>query len=534
MIEVLNRNLKKIDILRKYTFSQYVKEFRDIGTFKINAQLIDENLYLLNKEEQFYFLFDGNVFGVMESAVKTGDEEFGKVIEIQGRLAPVLFTKRIVYGTLVFKGNTSQYVRELVYRNIVEDKKSDRYMNINIQYENAVDLSKMCSKVNKRVTGGYLWDEMQPAMEQDNMGIFFNPIVTTEKEVDGVKTNISEWELIISIGTDRRRGNKKGNVPVVFSQSLSNIERTEYTNETKNYRNISYIAGEGESDSRKWYMMEINSDVKKGDKKGFGRSELWIDARDIQSEKEDGTTITEKEYETLIKQRANEKASENTMEESYTSTIIEENKQYVYGKDYNLGDLVTVQDDVLGIVVDAQITQVTKTVQGSSEIIDIAFTYGKINREPVEQIKRTEKRVEKTENEIKYLESRITKVNNEINKMGESSTTKEVKTNETWIDGKPIYRKVIELGSINSDGSKTFNHGISNVDNIWIDSSHSFLVEGENSYMFSRINVSKDLTDIPATSALTGAVNKTTFTLLTGSNAVFTNGYVTLLFTKKE
>ena len=98
MIEVLNRNLKKIDILRKYTFSQYVKEFRDIGTFKINAQLIDENLYLLNKEEQFYFLFDGNVFGVMESAVKTGDEEFGKVIEIQGRLAPVLFTKRIHYN----------------------------------------------------------------------------------------------------------------------------------------------------------------------------------------------------------------------------------------------------------------------------------------------------------------------------------------------------------------------------------------------------------------------------------------------------
>ena len=64
MIEVLDRNLKKIDILRKYTFSQYVKEFRDIGTFKINAQLIDENLYLLNKEEQFYFLFDGNVFSL--------------------------------------------------------------------------------------------------------------------------------------------------------------------------------------------------------------------------------------------------------------------------------------------------------------------------------------------------------------------------------------------------------------------------------------------------------------------------------------
>lgn len=39
----------------------------------------------------------------------------------------------------------------------------------------------------------------------------------------------------------------------------------------------------------------------------------------------------------------------------------------------------------------------------------------------------------------------------------------------TWIDGKPIYRKVFNRGNDIS----SFNHNIANVDLIWIDSTHS-------------------------------------------------------------
>ena len=36
----------------------------------------------------------------------------------------------------------------------------------------------------------------------------------------------------------------------------------------------------------------------------------------------------------------------------------------------------------------------------------------------------------------------------------------------TWIDGKPIYRKVIDTGSLPNTDIKTINHNISNIDNI--------------------------------------------------------------------
>lgn len=49
---------------------------------------------------------------------------------------------------------------------------------------------------------------------------------------------------------------------------------------------------------------------------------------------------------------------------------------------------------------------------------------------------------------------------------GEKYSTTEVKTNKTWIDGKPIYRKVINIGYLPNKNAKLTNHNISNIDKI--------------------------------------------------------------------
>ena len=52
---------------------------------------------------------------------------------------------------------------------------------------------------------------------------------------------------------------------------------------------------------------------------------------------------------------------------------------------------------------------------------------------------------------------------NYINKLGSYSTT-EVKTGKTWL-GKPIYSKVLDIGSYNwTNGANVFNHNVSNFD----------------------------------------------------------------------
>lgn len=448
MIEILDSNLKKVDILRKYTFSQYVDKFREVGTFKLNVRMEKENLYLMDETEQYYVLFDGKTFGRIDKVKKDSDSEFEKVLEITGQLAPVLFMERVVNGMLTFSGNTAQYVRELIYQNVVKDATKNRYVNIDIQYDDETYLNGICSKVDKQTTGGYVWDEVQPVLEQDKLGIFFTPIVKTKHIVDGVETNISEWELKISAGKDRRKGNKQGNRPVVFSQSLSNIARTTYDHETEKYKNIAYVAGEGEEQERKWYEIGINAGVEIKNKKGWGCRELWIDARDIQSEDSDGNKITSEEYEKLIKQRANEKATENTVERSYSSTLTEANNQYEYGKDYYKGDFVTVIDNELGITVDAQVTEATVTEEGTRKVIDIDFTYGKINRDPVEQIKNVIQKSETNDSNIKYLENK-TKTQGEVLNTKPSYGERELLWSGTLAKGK--------TANLGSDNWKKYN-----------------------------------------------------------------------------
>lgn len=380
MIDVFDKNLKKINTIRKYTLAQYVDKFREIGTFKILAQFVDENLYLLS-DEQFYILFDGRIFGRVDKVLKDSDSEYDKTIEITGQLAPIFFTQRVNYKTITYKGTTAKYVGALISHNIPTDKTDPRYLKINVLYDNESYLDANCRQIERTKTGGYMWDEMQLALEQDNLGIFFEPDFTTIGQTisddDGVQ--IDAWKLVISAGTDRTRGNDKGNTPVIFSQNISNIQRSTYALQSEDYCNSAVVAGEGDGDARKWFTFDINTKEKKFEAAhGFGLRELYIDARDVQSKDSDGTTtMTDAEYEQELRKRADSKAVDAMLAKAYSSTVITSDERYVYNRDYYKGDIVTVVDNELAIRLDAQITSVTKTYQGVKEIIDIDFTYGK-------------------------------------------------------------------------------------------------------------------------------------------------------------
>ena len=409
IIHILDSNLKKLDILRKYTFSQYTEKARDIGTFRVLAQYVDENKYLLNPNNQYYVLFDDTVFGKIEKANEDSDGEYDNTIELTGRLAPVIFKKRVIDGTIKFKGYSIYYIQAILNKCITtEDPQNPRRINMNTHFDNEDTIQNHYSNIERQVTGGYAWDEIYDVLEQDSLSLKLYPVVQTLTMNRGYETNIVEWDLYISTGVDRRKGNTKGNEPVIFSRSLSNISRTNYTINTENYCNIAYIAGEGEDEDRKWYSTIINQDANlPTSETGWNRSELWIDARDIQSEDEDGNKLSDEEYEQAISERANEKFSENRMSESYEATITNANNQYTYGVDYNKGDWVTVVDDELKISIDVQITEVTKSVEGDREIVDIGFMYGAIKRRDSENSEYVSGKLEQVANDIRYIENKI-------------------------------------------------------------------------------------------------------------------------------
>ena len=70
---------------------------------------------------------------------------------------------------------------------------------------------------------------------------------------------------------------------------------------------------------------------------------MWIDARDIQSEKEDGTTITEEEYNNMLAEEGAETlSSDDCTVAEHIDAEIETLSNYEFGVDYFLGDIVEV------------------------------------------------------------------------------------------------------------------------------------------------------------------------------------------------
>lgn len=405
MITILDDTMRIVDVLRKYEYSQYQYKAREIGTFQINAMLDKENLYLIDKTKNFYVLFDDDVFGVIESVKRESDSETSKVFVIKGSLALKLLEYRVIKGQVTFKGKSYKYIEELVKQNLIMSDDSNRNIALSVEFEDEERLKQVCSIIDKQVTGGSLWDEISEVAEADKLRIVLKPNVVVINRENPY--NIDGWTLIIGAGEDRtrHRGNKVVS-PVVFSQSLSNIANTDYIVDRSKLKNTVYIAGEGEGTDRKWYNIDVNSDVTFGERKGWNRKELWVDARDIQSE-QDNKKLTDAEYEELMKQRADEKAKDNDLSEEYTSTVTDITKQYTYKKDYNIGDFVTIADEELGMEFDAQITNVIVTRQDDREIIDLEFTYGLRIKDIVDESKVAMKKIEQTEVNVKYIENSL-------------------------------------------------------------------------------------------------------------------------------
>lgn len=111
-------------------------------------------------------------------------------------------------------------------------------------------------------------------------------------------------------------------------------------------------------------------------KAGLARRELFIDARDLQSDSDPDNPLTAEEYTAMLTNRGREKLAENQLVHSFSADIRTYNPTYVYGKDFFLGDTITVTDDRLGVTVDAVVQGVERSVGAQGEALTFTLGYG--------------------------------------------------------------------------------------------------------------------------------------------------------------
>lgn len=103
-------------------------------------------------------------------------------------------------------------------------------------------------------------------------------------------------------------------------------------------------------------------------KPGEERKELYVDARDLQSDENTSAS----EYEQMLIERGNEKLNEcNKIETS--NFKIDPLSNLEYKKDFDLGDIVVYKNEDLGLIIENRIVGITESFENGDKTIDATF-----------------------------------------------------------------------------------------------------------------------------------------------------------------
>lgn len=109
---------------------------------------------------------------------------------------------------------------------------------------------------------------------------------------------------------------------------------------------------------------------------GLARRELYIDARDLQSDSDPDNPLTPEQYLAVLTNRGREKMAEHQLVRSFSATVRTYDPTYVLGEDFFLGDTITVTDDRLGITVNAVVQGVSRAVSSAGEELTLTLGFG--------------------------------------------------------------------------------------------------------------------------------------------------------------
>lgn len=156
--------------------------------------------------------------------------------------------------------------------------------------------------------------------------------------------------------------------PAIFSPEFNTLGQLSYTESELNFKNYAVVAGQGEGVDRR--IIEV------GQSSGHDRYELFVDARDVSEETdiEDTDPIPRPvaEIEADLINRGNQKLAEYE-QEIYLEGQALTKSRLTYEKDYELGDVVTLQNREWGVTLDARITEVKEIYEWGGQKVELTF-----------------------------------------------------------------------------------------------------------------------------------------------------------------
>lgn len=326
-IYVLNQSFEKIGIVDTYKSIIWTKRYYSAGDFELYLPASADILNLIQIDYYLQRVDDDSIMIVENIEIQT-DAENGDFIIISGRSAESILSRRIVWNQTNLNTTAENAIRKIINENLISPQDSKRKIN---------DLvlgaaNGFTEKIEQQVTG-------------TNVATWLETVCKTYGYGWKIALESNKFLFTLYKGKNLTYSNTDGNIFVVFSPEFDNLINSNYKFNTQNYKNSALVLGEGEGTARTRAEIGTATDL--------DRYETFVDARDLST---NNGEISAAEYKNMLSERGKQKIAEQTTTTEFDGNI-ETDGVYKYKQDYNLGDVVQIENDY-GITATSRIIEI--------------------------------------------------------------------------------------------------------------------------------------------------------------------------------
>ncbi len=347
---ILDSNFQMVGVVDTFESFIWTDRFCGYGDFEVYLpseaavpELLTIGNYLTTKKSDRIMIIEDISIEV--------DPENGSRTTITGRSLESILERRVIWGQVNLDGSLQSEVENLLDDNVIVPSISARAID-NFEFVPSTDDTIADLDVDTQFFGENLYDAILSLCESQQIGFRI------------LLNNSNKFAFELYVGANRTFSQTK-NPWVIFSPDYDNLLSSNYFKSMRKFKNAALIAGEGDGSNRT--LIESCSD----ESEGLQRRELYVDSSTL-SRTIDGTDLTATKYKKKLTSKGKEHLLETQTMESFEGEI-DATKQFVYGVDFMLGDIVQIVNEY-GMRACSRVSEVVQCHDASGETMIPTFT----------------------------------------------------------------------------------------------------------------------------------------------------------------
>ena len=368
IVYALDTAYNTLEALDAYIELIWTERYRTYGDFELYLPVsfcadtvnLAKGNYLCLPESDRYMIIEDSTTDVKFSNNKP-------CYKLVGRSLESILDRRIIWKQIDYSGTIHNLVKRILTENIISPSNSARRIP-NFTFEDSSGGRMGETVSNIELHGENVLDIIEDICASYDLGYKITP------------TANGGFKFKLYAGVDRSY-TQNTNPWVVFSPKYENISETQLLEKMSKYKNTACVYNEytrsiynsvSEENEEETIRSEVEVYNKLGAVSGLARKEVYVSSS-ASHNRNDGsdTPYSTSEYRNILVEEGKKELSEHAMTSAFTGKL-EPYRQFVLGRDFDLGDIVSIENQY-GQKGRCRVIEVIRSSSSSGENILPAF-----------------------------------------------------------------------------------------------------------------------------------------------------------------